>query len=96
VLDGLVTDGVESIPLSADSDMSEVDMFDFSLTYGFGLEFPLLGRMALLEYRFTMGMNTLYMPTYAYVPFEGDYELVDNEPVPLKNQSHCVMFGLVF
>jgi hypothetical protein len=95
-LEGLVTDGVESIPLSADSDMSEVDMFDFSLTYGFGLEFPMLGRIALLEYRFTMGMNTLYMPTYAYVPFEDDYELVDNEPVPLKNQCHYVMFGIAF
>jgi len=95
-LDGVVTDGLESVPLYADADMSEVDMFDFSLTYGFGFEFPLLGRSALLEYRFTMGMNTLSMPTYAYVPFEGEDELVDNEPVPLKNQSHSVMFGIAF
>jgi hypothetical protein len=95
-LDGVVTDGLESVPLYADADMSEVDMFDFSLTYGLGLEFPLLGRPALVEYRFTMGMNTLYMPTYAYVPFEGDDELVDNEPVPLKNQCHFLMIGFVF
>ncbi|MGD8628537.1 MAG: porin family protein [bacterium] len=95
-LEGLVTDGAESVPLYADADMPEVDMFDFSMTYGFGLEFPLLGRSALLEYRFTMGMNTLYMPTYAYVPFEGDDNLVDNEPVPLKNQCHFLMLGFSF
>jgi hypothetical protein len=95
-LDGMVTDGVESVPLYADADMSEVDMFDFSLTYGLGLEFSLLGRSALVEYRFTMGMNTLYMPTYAYVPFEGDDELVDNEPVPLKNQCHFLVLGFAF
>ena len=95
-LDGTVRDEVEVVPLYADSDMSEVDMFDFAFTYGFGLEFPLLGQVALVEYRFTMGMNTLAMPTYAYVPFGDGEELVDNEPVPLKNQSHFVMFGIVF
>ncbi len=95
-LEGSVTDGVETVPLYADSDMSEVDMFDFGLAYGLGLEFPFLGRAAVLEYRFTMGMNTLEMPTYAYVPFGDDEELIDNEPVPLKNQNHFVVFGFAF
>ena len=39
-LTGDVSDGEESIPLRADSDMSEVDLFDFLFTYGLGLECP--------------------------------------------------------
>jgi hypothetical protein len=95
-IEGEVTDGEEVIPLRADSDMSEVDMFDFSFAYGFGMEFRLFGRRALTEYRFTMGWNTLAMPTYAYVPFEDDEILIDNEPVPLKNQNHVIMLGIAF
>ena len=95
-LSGEVTDGDEVLPLHADSDMSEVDMFDFSFAYGFGLEFPLSGRTALVEYRFTMGWNTLLMPTYAYAPFGDEEILIDNDPVPLKNQNHAIMFGLTF
>lgn len=95
-LEGEVTDGEEIVPIYADSDMSEVDMFDFSLTYGLGMEFPLVGRRALLEYRFTMGWNTLAMPTYAYVPFGDEEMLIDNDPVPLKNQVHAIMFGITF
>jgi hypothetical protein len=93
---GEVTDGEDVIPLRADSDMSEVDMFDFSFAYGFGLEFPLFGQRALIEYRFTMGWNTLAMPTYAYVPFGEDEFLQENEPVPLKNQNHAIMVGVAF
>ena len=95
-LEGEVSDGEEVIPLSADSDMSEVDMFDFSFVYGFGWELPLLGQRCLAEYRFTMGWNTLAMPTYAYVPFGEEEIRVNNEPVPLKNQSHGIMLGIVF
>ena len=95
-LEGEVTDGEEVIPLSADSDMSEVEMFDFSFVYGFGLEFLLFGRTVLAEYRFAMSWNTLAMPTYAYVPFGDEEILVDNEPVPLKNQNHGIIIGITF
>jgi hypothetical protein len=95
-LTGEVTDGEETIPIRADSDMSEVDMFDFSFVYGLGMEFPLFGQRSFLEYRFTMGWNTLAMPTYAYVPFGDEELLIDNEPVPLKNQNHAIMFGIAF
>jgi hypothetical protein len=95
-LSGEVTDGEETVPVSADSDMSEVDMFDFSLAYGFGMEFPLFGQRSFIEYRFTMGWNTLAMPTYAYVPFGDEEILIENEPVPLKNQNHAIMFGMAF
>jgi hypothetical protein len=95
-LTGEVSDGNETVPLHADDDMSEVDMFDFALTYGTGLEFSLLRRRCLVEYRFTMAWNTLSMPTYAYVPFGEDEILIDNEPVPLKNQNHLVLLGIRF
>jgi hypothetical protein len=95
-LSGEVTDGEEVIPLHADSDMSEVDMFDFSLAYGLGLAFQLYGRTTIVEYRFTMGWNTLAMPTYSYVPFGDDEILIENEPVPLKNQIHGIMIGIAF
>ena len=95
-LDGVLDDGTEAIPLTADDDMSEVDMFDFSFVYGTGVEFMIASWCVLAEYRFTMGWNTLSMPTYAYVPFGDDLILVENEPVPLKNQSHALVLGIRF
>jgi hypothetical protein len=96
VLEGELDDGEQVVPLSADSDMSEVDLFDYSFVYGFGLEAPAFGHSLVLEYRFTIGWNTLLMPTYAYVPFGDETILIDNEPVPLKNQSHAIMLGIAF
>lgn len=96
VLKGEVTDGEQVVPLWADDDMSEVDIFDYSLVYGTGLQFELGGRRVFVEYRFTMGWNTLAMPTYAYVPLGEDSLLVDNVPVPLKNQNHAILMGISF
>lgn len=97
VLEGDVDDGEQIVPLSADSDMSEVEMFDYSFVYGMGVERSVGGRLVALEYRFTIGWNTLYLPTYAYVPFGEDEEvLIENDPVPLKNQTHSVTLGIRF
>ncbi len=96
VLEGELDDGEQVVPVRADSDMAEVDLFDYSFVYGFGLESPAFGRTLVLEYRFTLGWNTLSMPTYAYVPFGDDEILIENEPVPLKNQSHLIMLGIAF
>ena len=96
VLEGELDDGEQVVPLHADSDMSEVDLFDYSFVYGFGLETPAFGHSLVLEYRFTIGWNTLMMPTYAYVPFGDETLLIDNDPVPLKNQSHAIMMGIAF
>lgn len=95
-LSGLVDDGTETIPLSADSDMSEVDMFDFHFSYGVGLETPLGGRRLLLEYRYDLSLDALPLPTYADVPFGEETVRVDNDPVPLRNQTHMLMLGLRF
>jgi hypothetical protein len=95
-LQGEVSDGTETVPLRADSDMSEVEMFDYSFVYGAGFDFSLRGMQLLLEYRFAIGWNSLAMPTYAYVPFGDEYILMENEPVPLKNQNHLLVIGITF
>jgi len=95
-LSGVVDDGIDRVPVTADSDMSEVDLFDFVLTYGLGLEFPVGGRRLLVEYRFDLSVEALPLPTYAYVPLGDEQLLVDNEPVPLRNQAHLLMLGIRF
>jgi hypothetical protein len=95
-LSGIIDDGVEQVPLYADSDMSEVEMFDYSFIAGIGYEHEVWSRHLLVEYRFTIGWNRLEMPTYGYVPFEDEDILIENEPVPLKNQAHLILFGLAF
>ena len=76
--------------------MSEVDLFDFAFTYGVGLEFPLGNNLLLVEYRFDLSIEALPLPTYAYIPFGDEQILVDNEPVPLRNQCHMLMLGIRF
>jgi hypothetical protein len=93
-LQGEVDDGTQVVPLHADAAMPEVDLFDFGFVYGMGAGLNVAGRALTLEYRFTIGWNTLAMPTYAYVPFEDEEILVDNPPVPLRNQSHWVTLGV--
>jgi hypothetical protein len=95
-LAGEVDDGEQTVPIAADADMSEVDIFDFSFVYGLGLEFPVRDHHLLLEYRFTLGLDRLPLPTYAYIPFEDEQLLIDNEPVPLRNQHHAILAGIRF
>ena len=95
-LSAVLDDGVDQVPIQADSDMSEVDLFDFAFTYGIGLEFPVADNWLLLEYRFDLSLQALPLPTYAYVPFGDDEILVENETVPLRNQAHILMVGFRF
>jgi hypothetical protein len=95
-LSGEIDDGEQVVPLRADDDMSEVDVFDYSLVYGLGLESSLFGPRTVLEYRFTLSWNTLSMPTYAYIPLGDEEILIENEPVALKNQCHAIMLGIAF
>ncbi|MBD3349417.1 MAG: outer membrane beta-barrel protein [Candidatus Eisenbacteria bacterium] len=96
VLEGEIDDGEQVVPLQAEADMSEVDMFDFSLVYGMGCELEMWGSTVQIEYRFAAGWHTLQMPTYAYVPFEDEEILIENDPVPLKNHAHSVTLGVRF
>jgi hypothetical protein len=96
-LSGEVSDDEQTVPITADSDMSEVDLFDFAFTYGLGIEVPTGSVRLLLEYRFDLSLQQLPLPTYAYVPFgDEDPVLIDNEPVPLRNQAHMLMLGIRF
>jgi len=95
-LAGQIDDGQQVVPVQADADMAEVDLFDYSFVHGLGWGFTAWKLRLLIEYRFTIGWNSLAMPTYAYVPFGNDQILVENEPVPLKNQLHSVTVGIRF
>lgn len=95
-LRGEVSDGEQTVPLRADADMREVSVFDFNFVYGFGSEFTWTGLDLALEYRFAIGWNELRLPTYAYIPFGDEELLVENAPVPLRNQSHWLTVGYRF
>lgn len=90
-------DAGETISLSADASMDEVDLFDFAFVYGTGLEFPTAFGHMLLEYRFSLSIERLSLPTYACVPaWDGSEILIENDPVPLRNQAHAIMVGIRF
>jgi hypothetical protein len=97
-LDGLLVGEPDEdpVPLSADAPMDEVDIFDFAFVYGLGLELPVRGARLLIEYRFSLSLDRLELPTYAYVPFGDEQVRVDNDPVPLRNQAHALMLGIRF
>ncbi len=90
-------DSGESLQLSADAPMDEVDIFDFAFVYGTGLELRMPGGHFILEYRFSLSLERLQLPTYAYVPaWDGSEILIENDPVPLRNQAHAIMVGFCF
>jgi len=64
-------------------DMKGLDTFDYSFLYGAGANFKLLSKDFFLEYRMTVGWNTLAMPNV-----EG------GAPVPLRNQDYIFALGM--
>lgn len=72
------------IPIWAESDLSDVNMFDFSFIYGGALSLPARYPLSL-EYRFTLGWDYLYLPTYQFF-----------EPVALRNQTWSVLLSTTF
>ena len=60
-----------------------LDVFDYSFLYGLGVDFPLLERDFFFAYRFTIGWNTLQMPTFPGEP-----------PAPLRNQNYTFALGM--
>lgn len=84
-LDGIaIVDGSEAY-FTYSTDMEGVDIFDYSFLYGAGVEFPLFGMDTFFEYRFTIGWNTLEMPTFP-----------DEPTAPLRNQSYNFTLGMYF
>jgi hypothetical protein len=62
-----------------------VDTFDYSFLYGAGADFKLLNKDFFVEYRMSVGWNTLAMPNV-----EGA------DPVPLRNMDYIFALGLYF
>lgn len=74
-------DGYSTINITDDSNLSGVNMFDYSLIYGGELDFVLHKFPLTLSYRFTIGWDYLDLPTYE----DGSFD-----PVSLRNQSYAV------
>jgi hypothetical protein len=66
-------------------DMKGLDTFDYSFVYGTGTDFKLLNKDFFIEYRMTVGWNTLAMPNASGA-----------DPVPLRNQDYIFAVGLYF
>jgi hypothetical protein len=77
--------GYTQITETESGDLGELDTFDFAFLYGAGLDFDLFNMKWFIEYRFTIGWNTLMMPT-----FEGE------APAPLRNQDYIFTLGIYF
>ena len=66
-------------------DMKGLDTFDYSFVYGAGTDFKLLNKDFFIEYRMTIGWNTLAMPNASGA-----------DPVPLRNQDYIFAVGMYF
>jgi hypothetical protein len=84
-LEGDIDVGGVITPFSVTDDMKGLDTFDYGFLYGAGLEFVLFDKTWFFGYRFTIGWNTLMMPT-----FEGE------DPAPLRNQDYIFTLGMYF
>jgi hypothetical protein len=71
--------------LEESGNMKGLDTFDYSFVYGAGTDFKLLNKDFFIEYRMTVGWNTLAMPNASGAA-----------PVPLRNQNYIFSTGLYF
>lgn len=77
-------DGFAEFPVAEESDLSEVNMFDYSMVYGTMLRYD--GKVNLsAELRFTLGWDYLQLPTFSL-----------GEAVELRNQTYSAIIGLEF
>ena len=65
--------------------MKGLDTFDYAFVYGAGTDFKLLSKDFFVEYRMTVGWNTLAMPNASGA-----------NPVPLRNQDYIFAVGMYF
>jgi hypothetical protein len=73
------------IIIEESGDMKGLDTFDYSFVYGAGTDFNLLTKTFFIEYRMTVGWNTLAMPNAS-----------EADPVPLRNQDYIFALGMYF
>ena len=77
--------GGPPVIVNESGDMKGLDTFDYSFVYGAGTDFRLLNKDFFIEYRMTVGWNTLAMPNASGA-----------DPVPLRNQDYIFAVGLYF
>ena len=77
--------GGPPVIVNESGDMKGLDTFDYSFVYGAGTDFRLLNKDFFIEYRMTVGWNTLAMPNSSGA-----------DPVPLRNQDYIFAVGLYF
>lgn len=77
--------GGPPIIVEESGDMEGLDMFDYSFVYGVGSDFKLLRKNFFIEWRMTVGWNTLAMPNASGA-----------DPVPLRNMDYIFSAGMYF
>jgi hypothetical protein len=77
--------GGPPIIVEESGNMKGLDTFDYSFVYGAGTDFKLLNKDFFIEYRMTVGWNTLAMPNASGA-----------DPVPLRNQDYIFAVGMYF
>ncbi|HPT31623.1 MAG TPA: porin family protein [Prolixibacteraceae bacterium] len=77
--------GGPPVVMKESGDEKGLDTFDYSFVYGAGADFKLLKKDFFLEYRMTIGWNTLQMPN-----------ATGAAPVPLRNQDYIFAVGMYF
>jgi hypothetical protein len=77
--------GGPPVVVKESGDEKGLDTFDYSFVYGAGADFKLLKKDFFLEYRMTVGWNTLQMPNAKGAA-----------PVPLRNQDYIFGVGMYF
>lgn len=82
-IDGELDLGGSKLPFSELGNTDGLDQFDYSFIYGLGLNFNILNKNWFLDYRQTIGWNTLMMPTSQ-----------GGEPAPLRNQTYTFSLGM--
>jgi hypothetical protein len=77
--------GGPPIIVEESGNMKGLDTFDYSFVYGAGTDFKFLNKDFFIEYRMTVGWNTLAMPNASGA-----------DPVPLRNQDYIFGVGMYF
>jgi hypothetical protein len=77
--------GGPPVVVKESGDTKGLDTFDYSFVYGAGTDFKMFKKDFFIEYRMTVGWNTLAMPNASGA-----------DPVPLRNQDYIFALGMYF
>lgn len=84
-IDGTVEIGSKVTPFTYSDQLKGVDIFDYAFLYGAGVDFNFFNQKCFLEYRFSIGWNTLMVPTSN-----------SKDVALLRNQDYIFTLGMYF